>query len=187
MIRSLGPMVAMVILAACGGSNSFEPTSQSTAQSSQPAASSAPASTTATSEPAQAVDAPALGGTNWNVTDYSQASGTMTNVWKTEVTISFAADGTVTGSAGCNGYQATWRVSGAYDEFESGVRDPNNGQGLTLDSLAWTEMACEDAAIMVQEAEILDLLQRGGRWVLIRGNFHLRDAEGLFLFEAEPA
>ena len=40
---------------------------------------------------------------------------------------------------------------------------------------------------MEQEAEILDLLQRASRWVLIRGNFNLRDAEGPFFFEAEPA
>ncbi len=40
---------------------------------------------------------------------------------------------------------------------------------------------------MEQEAEILDLLQRGSRWVLIRDSFNLRDAEGAFLFEAESA
>jgi len=40
---------------------------------------------------------------------------------------------------------------------------------------------------MEQEAEILDLLQRAGRWVLIRGNFNLRDAGGAFLFGTEPA
>jgi heat shock protein HslJ len=121
------------------------------------------------------------------VTDYSQASGTITNVWKTEVTIAFAADGTVSGSAGCNDYEGTWMVSGGYDEFESGVPDPNDGQELAFDSLSWTEMACDDEAIMEQEAEILDLLQRGGRWVLIRGSFNLRDAGGAFLFAAESA
>ena len=188
MTRSLGPIVALVILvSACGGSGTVAPTTDPAAQASEPAPSIAPVSTTAASEPAQSVDAPELGGTSWNVTDYSQASGTITNVWKTEVTISFAADGTVSGSSGCNDYQATWKVSGTYDEFESGVPDPNDGQELILDSLSWTEVACDDEAIMEQEAEILDLLQRGSRWVLIRGNFNLRDAEGAFLFEAEPA
>jgi heat shock protein HslJ len=185
MIRFLGLLVALVLLvSACGGSNTA--TSTSEGQLSEPAPATAPATTTA-SEPVDTVDAPELGGTNWKVTDYSQGSGTITNVWKTEVTISFAADGTVSGSAGCNDYQGTWTVSGAYDEFESGVPDPNDGQELILDSLSWTEMACEDEAIMEQEAEILDLLQRAGRWVLIRGNFNLRDAEGAFLFETEPA
>ena len=188
MTRTLDLIVALLILvSACGGSDTVGPTTEPAGQSSESTLSTAPVGTTAASEPAQTVDAPELGGTNWNVTDYSQASGTITNVWKTEVTISFAADGTVSGSAGCNDYQATWKVSGAYDEFESGVPDPNDGQELILESLSWTEVACEDEAIMEQEAEILDLLQRAGRWVLIRGNFNLRDGEGAFLFEAEPA
>ncbi len=188
MTRSLGPIVALVILAsACSGSDTVAPTSVPAGQSSEPASSTAPVTTTAASEPAQTVDAPELSGTNWNVTDYSQASGTITNVWKTEVTIAFAADGTVSGSAGCNGYQGTWMVSGGYDEFESGVPDPNDGQELAFATLSWTEIACDDEAIMDQEAEILALLQRAGRWVLIRGSFNLRDAEGAFLFEAEPA
>jgi heat shock protein HslJ len=186
MTRYLGLMVALVLLAsACGGSDTATSTSEGQSPESAPA--TAPATTTMAPEPVDTVDAPELAGTNWNVTDYSQASGTITNVWKTEVTISFAADGTVSGSAGCNDYQATWTVAGTYDEFESGVPDPNDGQELIFDSLSWTEMACDDGAIMEQEAEILDLLQRGGRWVLIRDNFNLRDAEGAFLFEAEPA
>lgn len=39
----------------------------------------------------------------------------------------------------------------------------------------------------LRRAEILDTLQNAGRWVLIRGNFNLRNSEGAFLFEAEPA
>jgi heat shock protein HslJ len=188
MRRSLGLVVALVILvSACGGSETVAPTTEPAAQSSDSAPSIASPTTTTASEPSQANDAPKLDGTNWNVTDYSQGSGTITNVWKTEVTITFAADGTVSGSAGCNDFQATWTVSGAYDEFESGIPDPNDGQELSLDSLSWTETVCDDGAIMEQEAEILGLVQRVGRWVLIRGNFHLRDAEGGFLFEAEPA
>ena len=187
MTRSLGPMVALVMLvSACGGSDTVASTTGPIGQSGLAPATTL-VGTTVASEPSQGVDAPELAGTNWSVTDYSQASGTITNVWKTEVTISFGADGTVSGSAGCNGYQATWTVSGAYDEFQPGVPDPNDGQELIFDSLSWTEMACDDDAIMDQEAEILDLLQRGSRWVLIRGNFNLRDAEGAFLFEAEPS
>jgi heat shock protein HslJ len=187
MNRSLGLIIALVIMAsACGDSDTVAPTTEPTGQSPESAPSTAPVDTTAAPEPAQPADAPELGGTSWNVTNYSQATGTFTNVWKTEVTISFAADGAVSGSAGCNDYQATWTVSGAYDEFKSGVPDSGDGQELILDSLSWTEVACDDEAIMEQEAEILDLLQRGRRWVLIRDNFNLRDAEGAFLFEAEP-
>lgn len=180
MTRLSGLLVALVIVAAaCGGSDTTATTTQAVQTSTAPA----PA-TTATSQPAQTVDAPELAGTSWNVTSYKLPNGAFTNVWKTEVTISFAADGTLSGSAGCNEYGATWSVSGAYDEFESGVPDPNDGQELTLEDLAWTEIACEDSAIMEQEAEILDLIQQGERWVLVRENFNLRDGEGSFLFEA---
>ncbi len=187
-------IVLVLIAAACGGGDVSDTTGDAgqasdTTSTQAPETTTAPAETTPTTEAdaGSAVDAPELGGTSWMVTDYRLPNGSITNVWKTEVTIAFSTDGTVSGSAGCNDYQGAWSVSGAYDEFESGVRDPNDGQELTLDSLSWTEIGCEDEAIMEQESEILDILQRAGRWVLIDGNFNLRDEEGSFLFEAEPA
>jgi len=176
--------ILAVVLSACANADTVAQTDDLIAQSSLSTASTSPSGTTTSAGSAQTVDAPELGGTSWNLTDYTTESGSRTNVWKTKVTISFAADGTVSGSAGCNDYQATWTVSGAYDEFESGVPDPNDGQELVLEGLSWSAVACEDEAIMEQEAEILDLLQRGARWVLIRGTFNLRDAEGAFLFNA---
>jgi heat shock protein HslJ len=188
MSRSFGLVVALVIVAsACAGSDTVTTVTEPATQSPPSALPTAPVSTTVAPGAAQAVETPELGGTNWNVTDYKLVSGSITNVWKTEVTISFGADGTVSGSLGCNDYEATWMVSGVYDEFESGVPDSNDGQVLILDSLSWTDSVCSDEAIMEQEAEMIDLLQRGRRWVVIRGNFNLRDAEGAFLFEAEPA
>jgi len=177
----------LFLLSACGGAATVESTNGNDIQPPASKGTTGLDEQPTTTEPAMIVEAPELGGTSWNVTEYVLPGGSITNVWKTEVTISFSTDGAVSGSAGCNGYQGTWRVSGDYDQFESGVRDPNDGQELLLESLSWTEVACEDAAIMEQEAEILDLLQNGGRWVLIRGNFNLRDAQGAFLFEAEPA
>ena len=181
-MKRLGPMLLVMTLAisACGGSEVSVPITDDPDPTVPPVA-TVPPTTVAT------VDAPELGDTSWNVVDYSLSVGARTNVWKTDVTITFSNAGTVSGSAGCNDYQGTWSVSGAWDEFTSGQPDVNDGQMLTLGSLTWTEIACEDDAIMEQEVEILDLLQRAGRWVLIRGDFHLRDAGGLFLFKAEPA
>jgi heat shock protein HslJ len=176
--------LVVLLLTSCGDSadDSADTTLAPTATTTlPPTATAAP-----TTEPAASVEAPELADTSWNVIDYRLPDGTITNVWKTDVTISFSADGTVSGSAGCNVYEGTWSVSGAWDAFESGVPDSDDGQELILDSLSWTEMACEDDAVMEQEAEILDLLQDAGRWVLIRGEFNLRDAEGGFLFNAEP-
>jgi len=179
----------VLLLASCGDSaddsadTTLAPTSTTVAATTTlpPTATAAP-----TTEPAASVEAPELADTSWNVINYRLPDGTVTNVWKTDVTISFSADGTVSGSAGCNAYEGTWSVSGAWDAFESGVPDSDDGQELNLDSLSWTELACEDDAVMEQETEILDLLQDAGRWVLIRGEFNLRDAEGGFLFNAEP-
>lgn len=181
-LRSLVVLTALVI-SACGGSEVS--VSESTTDAPEPTlAPTAPAASTTT---AQTVDAPELGGTSWAVTNYSLPSGAITNVWKTDVTIAFSEEGIVSGSAGCNDYEGNWSVSGGYDEFVSGQRDPNDGQILILDTLTWTEIACEDEAIMEQEGEILDLLQRAGRWLIREGNFNLRDADGFFLFETEPA
>jgi heat shock protein HslJ len=183
--------LVLLLLGACSGSEddgadtTLAPTT-TTVESTTTAATTTTTLPPTTTEPAAPVEAPELADTSWNVINYRLPDGTITNVWKTDVTISFSADGTVSGSAGCNVYEGTWSVSGAWDAFESGVPDSNDGQELILDSLSWTEMACEDDAIMEQEAEILDLLQDAGRWVLIRGEFNLRDAEGGFLFSAEP-
>lgn len=179
--RRVSMMAVTLILAACGGADTVdEPTA--TPAPTVAAAVTAPPSTASQN----AVPAPELAGTEWNVTNYILASGAFTNVWKTEITIAFAADGTVSGTTGCNDYQGTWETEGPYDEFESGVPDVNDGQVIRLNGLTWTEIACEDEAIMEQEEEHIDMLQQAGRWVIIRGDFHLRNSDGQLLFEAEP-
>ena len=148
-----------------------------------------PATTTlprTTPEPSASVEAPELADTSWMVIAYRLPDGAITNVWKADVTISFVADGTMHGFAGCNYYQGTWSVSGAWDAFEPGVSDSNDGQELIFPYVVANEMLCEDDAVMEQEAVFLDLLRDAGRWVLIRGELNLRDAEGGYLFNAEP-
>lgn len=185
-LRWLIPFTLVVSLLAACGDTADDDADTTFASTTTAAETTTTTVATPTTETAASVEAPELADTSWNVINYRLPDGTITNIWKTDVTISFSADGTVSGSAGCNAYEGTWTVSGAWDAFEPGVPDPNDGQELILDSLSWTEMACEDDAIMEQEAELLDLLQDAGRWVLIRGEFNLRDAEGGFLFNAEP-
>ena len=124
--------------------------------------------------------APELGDTSWLVEDYRTPSGSITNTWIVDVTIEFAADGTVSGSAGCNDYQGTWTVSGPYTE--TGRSD--GGQDLALESLSWTERACDDENVMIQESEILDNLQRVGAWVFLDGELNLLDADHKYLLDA---
>ncbi|MGB7859340.1 MAG: META domain-containing protein [Acidimicrobiia bacterium] len=181
MVATLGGVVCIAMLiAACGGGTD---TTDTTAPES-------PNETTddlvTTTESDELVEAPPLAGTEWVITIYDMPTGGMTNTWKAPVTIAFGEDGTLSGSAGCNDYMAKWSVEGGYDEFVSGQPDPNDGQVIRFDSLSWTEIACEDEDVMQQETEILDLLQRAGRWVIIRDSFNLRSSEGSFLLEAEP-
>lgn len=180
--RRLSALVSLaLILAACGGAETVDEPDPTTSPTVATAVTAPPSTATQ-----NAVPAPELAGTKWNVTDYILASGSFTNVWKTDITIAFAADGTVSGTTGCNDYQGTWETEGPYDEFESGVPDVNDGQVIRLNDLTWTEIACEDEAIMEQEAEHIDLLQQAGRWVIIRGDFNLRNSDGEFLFNAVP-
>ena len=200
-------LLAMLMLAAaCGGSDNpggdgdvvNQPSDQQDAQSpttSQPgdasrssddtaasAEPSVPVETTATTVQAQGVDAPDLGGTSWLVGDYRSSDVGFTNTWIVDVTISFSADGTVSGSAGCNTYEGTWTASGPYGE--SGPSDGMEGQELVFDPLTWTEIACEDQRVVSQEEEILAILQNTGRWVVRDGELTLLDSEGKFLADA---
>ncbi|MGB9359914.1 MAG: META domain-containing protein [Acidimicrobiia bacterium] len=157
-----------------------------------PTTTTAPTTTTlspTTTEPSTSVEAPGLADTSWNVIAYRLPDGSITDVIVRDVTISFSADGHVSGSSGCNSYNSfdgRWRVSGDWDSFEAGVSDPADGQELSLPQFNTTTLWCTDDGIMEQGAIFHDLLRAAGRWVLIDGEFHLRDAEGGFLFSAEP-
>ena len=142
-----------------------------------------------TMEPSTTVEAPELADTSWNVIAYRLPDGSITNVIVRDVTISFSADGHMSGSSGCNSYNSydgRWRVSGDWDAVEPGVSDPNDGQELSLPQVNTTTLWCSDDGIMEQGAIFHDLLRATGRWVLIDGDLNLRDAEGGFLLSAEP-
>ncbi len=69
----------------------------------------------------------------------------------TAVTLSFGADGGVSGSAGCNTYSGNFVVEGEHDEFEEGVRDGNDGQSIHIVVLSVTGKACSPEHVMEQE------------------------------------
>lgn len=186
MNHRIGLALAVVVLAAACGGEETPATAPSPAPTSPPT-SAAPA-TTATTTLAPAADAPLLGGTDWVVTEYVLPAGGLTNVWPdTEITLQFGDDGSVSGSGGCNDYQGTYQVEGPYDEFVDGVRDPNDGQAIRIDSLTQSAVRCEPDRVMTQEEEYLANLSGVGRWVVVRSNLSLRTADGFSLINAEPA
>ena len=177
--RRAAVIAITLMVAAWGGADTVDEPSPT------PSTTPAVGLTAPPSTASQGGPAPELGGTKWNVTTYDQGTA-FTNVWKTEITIAFAADGTFSGSGGCNTYQGTWETEGGYIEPADRGLDGNFGQVIKLGGLAWTEIGCEDEDIMVQEREFFDLLQRAGRWSIGEGNFTLRNSDSRLLFEAEP-
>jgi heat shock protein HslJ len=86
---------------------------------------------------------------------------------RTQITATFE-NGTASGSAGCNAYTATYAVA---------------GPALTVDTLAFTEMACLDpAGVMEQEQRYLDLFKKVATYRLHYNQFWLETEDGGALF-----
>jgi len=189
-VRVGGFSIALaLLLSACGGGDSIDTTTtaDSTGSNSTETTTQGTPAAPATTAVADGA-APELGGTDWIVTEYL-SQGSITTPWPdTELTLSFSTDGALSGSGGCNGYSATYTVSGPYDPFESGQRDPADGQEIVIDSLSFTERGCEPDYVMEQELEFFELLTVVARWVIVNDtNLSLRTADGLFLVAAQPS
>jgi heat shock protein HslJ len=83
------------------------------------------------------------------------------------ITIEFEPDGRVTGNAGCNSFGSTYQL----DE-----------KGLGFHIFTTTMMACQDEAIMDQEALFLKLLQSAHSLSLEGGQLRLGSDEGELIF-----
>ncbi len=104
-----------------------------------------------------------LDGTSWTVTGVNNGNQAVQGVPDTAVpTMDFAADGTVTGSTGCNRYNGTWVQS---------------GRSLTVSEVATTKVACEGEAATVEQQFLAAL----GRVTTLRqspGSLDLLDDSG---------
>ena len=103
--------------------------------------------------------------TPWEVLRYNNGKGGFTSViLHTSITASFAEDGTLSGSAGCNNYNT---------EYEIG------GESITIGPIALTQMFCSDPeGIMEQEAQYLAALQNARTYTIELDQLDLFDAEG---------
>lgn len=110
-----------------------------------------------------ATPAPSLTGTTWVATGINNGKGgVVSTVAGTDVTATFAADGTVSGSGGCNTYSGTYTT---------------DGTKLTFGTLATTQMACGDA-INTQESAYFAALTRVATYDFAGGNLELRATDG---------
>jgi heat shock protein HslJ len=86
-----------------------------------------------------------LAGTSWNVIGYNNGRQAVVSVLAdTALTMTFAADGRVSGSAGCNNFMGTYTVSGSALQFGPAVA---------------TRKMCAVPGVMEQEQQFLKALE----------------------------
>jgi heat shock protein HslJ len=106
-----------------------------------------------------------LVGTTWTLTTIASGDAVSSVLMGTEVTTGFTADGTVSGSAGCN------RYSGSYTW---------TGDQLSFSPLASTKMACADE-VMAQETVFLAAMEQVASYGIEGSQLRLLDDSGALL------
>jgi heat shock protein HslJ len=107
-----------------------------------------------------------LAGSTWEVIGYNNGKGGVVSVIiGTEITAVFGEDGMLTGSAGCNNYNASYETSG-----------DNN---ISIGPAATTRKFCADPeGTMDQEQQYLAALQTAATYKIELDRLELRTAEG---------
>lgn len=114
--------------------------------------------------------APALQGTSWNTMGIN-IDGGMTGLYAgSKVTLNFVADGTLSGSAGCNNFTGRYEAAGDQVKFPA--------------AFASTRMMCVDPAVMRQEQAFLKALSSSASARVVNGKLELRDASGALQISA---
>jgi heat shock protein HslJ len=106
-----------------------------------------------------------LVGTEWQVIGYNNGRQAVVSVIiGTEMTAIFGEDGSMTGSAGCNNYRASYKVE---------------GDAISIGPAATTRMFCgEPEGIMEQETQYLTALETAATYRVDGDRLQLRTAEG---------
>ncbi len=112
-----------------------------------------------------------LAGTLWQVIGYNNGKGGVVSVViGTELTAAFGEDGSLTGSAGCNNYSASYELDEAAGSSEGAI---------SISPAASTRMFCaEPEGTMEQEAQYLAALEMASTYRIEGDRLQLRDANG---------
>jgi heat shock protein HslJ len=118
-----------------------------------------------------AVVSPPLVGTTWTVAAYNNGQGGLTSpLAATEITLLLAADGVVSGAAGCNNY------TGGYTIADSAI---------AIGPLVTTRKMClEPEGVMEQEFAFANALQQAASFAILGDELTLLDAAGAALVQA---
>lgn len=113
-----------------------------------------------------------LAGSTWQVTGYNNGRGGVTTpVAATELTVAFGADGTVSGSAGCNTFSGTYAVDDA--------------DGVAFGTLAAAQKMCVAEGVMEQESQFLSALTNSTNWQIRGYELEMRNNEGALQVKAK--
>lgn len=106
-----------------------------------------------------------LAGSSWDVISYNNGSEAVVSVIiGTELTAEFVEDGRLSGSAGCNTYNASYET---------------DGDSITIGPAASTRMACgEPEGIMEQEMQYLAALETAATYRIDGDRMEMRTADG---------
>jgi heat shock protein HslJ len=107
-----------------------------------------------------------LPGTRWTVYAFVVDGQIVRKLADTEIILQFSHDGVITGTGGCNDYQATYQQTGDYVTGEQGFATV--GQFIEFRGLTSTDNVCGSAGLMEQEALYFETLQQTGRWWVVQ-------------------
>jgi heat shock protein HslJ len=118
------------------------------------------------------VESQALAGTSWNVTAYNNAKQAVVSVAAgSKLTAVFGKDGSLTGFAGCNDYDAPYQAT-----------PPK----LSIGTVASTRKECATPkGVMTQELQYLTALHTAARYRIEGNTLELRTASGALAAEFE--
>jgi heat shock protein HslJ len=117
-----------------------------------------------------------LVGTNWTLDSFHTGDAVSSVLAGTTITAVFTKDGSITGSAGCNQYFASYNVTGT---------------SLQVSQAGSTKMACGAPGVMQQESSYLTLISQAKSFTINGDHLTLADAKGAamlsFLASDQPS
>ena len=117
-----------------------------------------------------------LVGTNWTLESFHTGDAVSSVLAGTTITAVFTKDGSITGSAGCNQYFASYNVTGT---------------SLQVSQVGSTKMACGAPGVMQQESSYLTLISQAKTFTINGDRLTLADAKGAamlsFLASDQPS
>jgi heat shock protein HslJ len=105
-----------------------------------------------------------LVGTTWTLNSFHTADAVSSVIAGSTITAVFGADGSVSGSAGCNRYFAQYNVTGT---------------SLSIGTAGSTKMACNSPGVMPQESTYLTLISQVKTFTIKGDRLTLADAKGI--------